>query len=216
MQTEVIIVDYGLGNLKSVSRAIQYCGGIPKISSDPNEIRSAQKIILPGVGAFGEGMKRLSEAGLDEAIKSGVKDGANLLGICLGMQMLMDTSEEFGDEFGLGLIKGPVRKINAIGDSGEFHRKVPHIGWSPLQYGPNTSSWTGSPLEAIALGSPVYFVHSFMACPTSETEIIASCNYGGLQISAVINHNKVWGMQFHPEKSGRAGLEMMNKFISMI
>lgn len=132
MMSKIVVVDYGLGNLKSVSRAIEYCGGKPEISSDPKIIASAKKIILPGVGAFGEGMKRLKELHLDRAIKDAVENGSYLLGICLGMQMLLDDSEEFGLQEGLGLIKGSVKKIEFTADFGRSNRKIPHIGWSPF------------------------------------------------------------------------------------
>ena len=213
MMSDIVVVDYGLGNLKSVSRAIEYCGGKPKTSSDSKIIASAKKIILPGVGAFGEGMRRLKELDLDRAIKEAVENGACLLGICLGMQMLLDTSEEFGLQEGLGLIKGSVKKIQSMDDSGVPNRKVPHIGWSPIYSAPMRANWSDSILSNIPVGSPVYFVHSYMASLINNAEIIASCNYEGLKISAVIGNGNVLGMQFHPEKSGLAGLQMLKNYL---
>lgn len=213
MMSKIVVVDYGLGNLKSVSRAIEYCGGKPEISSDPKIIAAAKKIILPGVGAFGEGMRRLKELDLDKAIKDSVENGAYLLGICLGMQMLLDTSEEFGLKEGLGLIRGSVKKIQSMDDSGVPNRKVPHIGWSPIYSGPKRADWSDSILSNIPLGSPVYFVHSYMASPINDSEIIASCNYEGLMIGAAIGNGNVLGMQFHPEKSGPIGLQMLKNYL---
>jgi glutamine amidotransferase len=211
--SKIVVVDYGLGNLKSVSRAIEYCGGKPEISSDRKIIASAKKIILPGVGAFGEGMKRLKELEVDRAIKGAVENGSYLLGICLGMQMLLETSEEFGLQEGLGLIKGSVKKIQFLGDYGVPSRKVPHIGWSPIYCAPKRENWSDSILSNIPEGSTVYFVHSYMASPTNDDEVIASCNYEGLNISAVIGSGNILGMQFHPEKSGLIGLQILKNYL---
>ena len=213
MMPKIVVVDYGLGNLKSVSRAIEYCDGKPEISSDPKIIASAKKIILPGVGAFGEGMKRLKELHLDRAIKEAVENGSYLLGICLGMQMLLDDSEEFGLQEGLGLIKGSVKKIEFTDDFGRSNRKIPHIGWSPIFCNPKRGNWSDSILSNIPEGSSVYFVHSYKASPINDAEIIAISNYDGVKISAVVGNENVLGMQFHPEKSGPVGLQMIKNYL---
>lgn len=213
MQREIVVVDYGLGNLYSVARAVEHCGANPIVSGDPDLVCNASKVILPGVGAFGRGMAALSESGLDQAVKEVVNRGNALLGICLGMQMLLDTSEEFGEQRGLGLIPGKVVEIPRVRADG-LPIKVPHIGWNELLPVEGGCPWVGSPLSMLEPCSAMYFVHSYMAMPSDRFHRVADCVYEGIAVSAVIGRDNVWGMQFHPEKSGRAGLRVLQKYIA--
>jgi len=211
--TDVVIIDYGMGNLKSVQRGLEKVDAKVKVSSDPEVVSSAGRILLPGVGAFGDGMKGLSESGLTSAIYDFVKTGNPMMGICLGMQMLLDTSDENGSHQGLGLIKGSV-KVIPQNDEGRFVRKIPHIGWSELKYPSPQNDWKGTCLGSLKQGEYFYFIHSFMAVPESSANLLALCEYEGLQITAAINQDNVTGLQFHPEKSGVSGLKILQRFVS--
>ena len=209
---DVAVVDYGVGNLLSVSRALVHCGARATVTSDPARIVAADRVVLPGVGAFADGMTALRASGLDAVVHQVVANGTPLLGICLGMQMLMESSEEFGATTGLGLIPGRVLQIPGHDIAGEPH-KIPHIGWNALVYPPGRSSWTGGLLGDIAPGESVYFVHSFMAVPADPSDRLADCLYGGVAVSASVQRGKVMGCQFHPEKSGEVGLRVLATFI---
>ena len=210
---EVTVVDYGVGNLLSVSRALEHCGARVTITSDAAVILNSARVVLPGVGAFADGMAALRALGLDAVVRQVATNGTPLLGICLGMQMLLDESEEFGLTPGLGLIPGRVVKIPATSKTGAQH-KIPHIGWSELLISAQRSSWQGSLLADVELGEAVYFVHSYMAEPTLPAHRLADCRYGGISISAVVNRDNVMGCQFHPEKSGDVGLKVLKRFFS--
>ena len=210
---EVTVVDYGVGNLLSVRRALEHCGACVTITSDTTIILNSARVVLPGVGAFADGMAALRALGLDAVVRQVATNGTPLLGICLGMQMLLDESEEFGLTPGLGLIPGRVVKIPATSKTGAQH-KIPHIGWSELLISAQRSSWQGSLLADVELGEAVYFVHSYMAEPTLPAHRLADCRYGGISISAVVNRDNVMGCQFHPEKSGDVGLKVLKRFFS--
>lgn len=198
----ITIVDYGMGNLRSVEKALEHVGASVLVSAVPERVRESTALILPGVGAFPEAMRRIRGRGLDEAIGSRVEAGAPLLGICLGMQLLFEASSEHGGASGLGLLSGSVEPIEAPG------LKLPNIGWSPLRLE------RPSPLtEGIAEGEPVYFVHSLAAHPRDE-ELIASAEHG-LRFAAIVGSDRVFGTQFHPEKSSAAGLRMLRNFVSL-
>lgn len=209
---DAIIIDYGIGNLKSVQRGIIAVGGSAHISSSPEEILSANRLILPGVGAFGKGMEGLNCAGLVPVMKTYVESGRPLLGICLGMQMLMDYSEEFGITKGLGFIPGKVVEIPKQHVDGSY-RKIPHIGWSALERPAGLNSWSDTLMKRIIAGDFFYFVHSFMAVPDSPSYILAQCEYESMQVTAAIRRDNVTGLQFHPEKSGSVGLKILEEFI---
>lgn len=208
---KVAVIDYGVGNLLSVSRAFEHCGATVMVTSDPTLILNAQRVVLPGVGAFSSGMEALKARGLTEVVHEVVSRGIPLIGICLGMQMLMDASEEFGETKGLGLIPGRVISIPPM-DSSNRPLKIPHIGWNEL-YPAKSSSWTNTFLSGLSHGDAAYFVHSFMAQPTNSTHRIADCLYGEHEICAAIQHENVSGCQFHPEKSGRVGLSIIHAFL---
>ncbi|MBS5589522.1 Imidazole glycerol phosphate synthase subunit HisH 1 [uncultured Flavonifractor sp.] len=197
----IAVVDYGVGNLKSVSNAFAYLGIETKITGDPDELELAQAIVLPGVGAFPDAADKLRATGLDQSV---VKQGRKkpVLGICLGMQLLLDRGEEVRPCPGLGVIKGVCARIPT-------EEKLPHIGWNSLTF-PNRS-----PLfEGVDEGSYVYFVHSFSAQHTDPDQVSAVSQYGVPVIAAVQNGN-FFGCQFHPEKSGETGLAILQNFAGL-
>jgi len=208
---KVVIIDYGVGNLLSVQRAVEECGAEAITSSEPDVIAQADRVILPGVGAFANGMQALESLGLIELIKAIAADGIPLLGICLGMQLLLDESEEHGMTKGLGIIPGRVVPVPNVSSDG-VPLKIPHIGWNSLVLAEG-AAWDGTILQNSIPGDAVYFVHSFMAAPENSSMRIADCSYGGNRISAVIGHRNVFGCQFHPEKSGGAGLRIFEKIL---
>jgi glutamine amidotransferase len=210
---EVIVIDYGVGNLLSVQRGLGHCGAKVVITGDPERILSAVRVVLPGVGAFGNAMQELHRLGLVDVIRDVSRRRTPFLGICLGMQLLLDESDEFGLTVGLGLIPGRVIPVPTHTVSGEL-QKSPHIGWSALLPAGSEGSWHGTLLEGKKPGEAVYFVHSFMASPTHPAHRIADCICGGHRIAAVIGRDNITGCQFHPEKSGEVGLEILRNFVS--
>lgn len=210
----VTVIDYGVGNLLSVSRGFEAVGANVVVTSSLGEIENAERLILPGVGAFGKGMQELKNHGFDKAIIEAISEGVPLLGICLGMQFLMETSNEFGSHEGLGLIPGNVISIPKQSLNGDT-LTVPHIGWSALEVSSFHSSWHGTILESTKVGSHVYFVHSYMSNPSNSENLLAHCLYGENIISAVVLKDNIMGCQFHPEKSGSIGLEILEKFLTI-
>ena len=209
---KVVIIDYGVGNLLSVQRAVEECGAQAITSSKPDVIAQADRVILPGVGAFANGMQALESLGLIEVIKEIAAGGIPLLGICLGMQLLLDDSEEHGATKGLGIIPGRVVPVPNVSTDG-FPLKIPHIGWNAL-VASEGETWNGTILQNLTPGDSVYFVHSFMAEPEDPAVRMADCLYGGNRISAMIGHSNVFGCQFHPEKSQTIGLRILANFLS--
>lgn len=210
----VVIVDYGMGNLLSVQRAFEYCGAKVKIASLPAQVEQAQYLVLPGVGAFADGMRELERRGLVGAIKTFVKTGRPFLGICLGMQMMLETGEEFGVYGGLALIPGKVVMIPKNSPDGVLH-KIPHIGWNGLLPANNNTGWDNTILNGILPGESVYFVHSFSAVPVNPQNDLAGCLYNGLRLCAVVRSGNVYGCQFHPEKSSSVGLRIIKNFLKI-
>ena len=199
----IAIVDYGVGNLFSLSRSLAYVGADVCVTGDREKIKSADKILLPGVGAFGDAIKKLKDAQLDEVLVSEVKKGKPMLGICLGMQLLFDKSFEYGEHAGLGLIKGEIRPIaDKIGKT----LKVPHIGWNSLEFTDKKSEI----FKYISDGDFVYFVHSYYAANCEES-VIAKAEYGA-KLTAAVQCGNVYGCQFHPEKNGKTGLAILRAF----
>jgi len=211
--SNVVVIDYGMGNIKSVQRGLEQVDASVTISAAPELIANADRLVLPGVGAFEDGMSGLMQSGLDQAIHRFVEKGNPLLGICLGMQMLLQSSEEHGVHQGLGLIDGNVRPIPQCDRSG-FRRKTPHIGWSALKYPSSQDGKRPGYLQDIEEGEFFYFVHSYMADLEDSLHRVAYCEYEGLEISAVIQRDNVTGLQFHPEKSGAKGLKILRQFMS--
>ncbi len=201
----IAIVDYGVGNLFSLKSSLDTVGAESVITSDENEIRNADKIILPGVGAFRDARRKLSESGLDKVIIEEAKVGKPLLGICLGMQMLFDKSYEYGEYEGLGLIKGEIRPIaDVIGEG----LSIPHIGWNSLIFKKETPLF-----KYLKEGDCVYFVHSYYAADCTKS-VTATAEYG-CELTASAENGNVYGCQFHPEKSGKAGLSILKAFAEM-
>ena len=210
---EVAVIDYGLGNLLSVRRGLEHCGATVTVTSDPNTILSAPRVVLPGVGAFAHGMTELRSRGLDTIVRKVSAQGSILLGICLGMQMLLDRSVEFGNTEGLGIIPGSVVPVPSTTTNG-FSQKIPHIGWNNLVLPPGFENWEETLLQDVKPGEALYFVHSFMAVPKNPKHCIANCLYGGVPVPAIIGQDNIYGCQFHPEKSGAVGLKILRRFLS--
>jgi glutamine amidotransferase len=199
----ILIVDYGLGNIASIRNIVRKAGGDAHVSSDPKSLETAKKIILPGVGAFDRGADALSKTGIGEAICRAANQGSSVLGICLGMQLLMDGSEE-GMLPGLGLVPGRVHHFPA-----DMNLKVPHMGWNYV------SPTKPSTLFGQEDENPrFYFVHSYFAKCTEIQDVAANTHYG-INFASAFSRNNVYGVQFHPEKSHRFGLELFQRFISL-
>lgn len=208
---EITVIDFGVGNLLSVQRALEHCGASVVTSSDPERVHAASKLVLPGVGAFANAMEALERLGLVEPIRTAAVTGVPLLGICLGMQLLLDESEEFGLTPGLGLIPGRVVAIpNRTTDL--EGQKIPHIGWNRLVPA-GGADWSGTILADVRPQSAVYFVHSFMAEPSDPAHRLADCLYGGHRVAATLAAGNISACQFHPEKSGEFGLAILRRFI---
>ncbi|MFK5893080.1 MAG: imidazole glycerol phosphate synthase subunit HisH [Pseudomonadota bacterium] len=201
----VVIVDYGMGNIGSVTRALEECGVDVDTTCDSEELLGASHIVLPGVGAFPDGMAHLKEKNTDEALREAVKKGVPVLGICLGMQLLSDESDEINKTSGLGLIPGNVVKMNSNGGA----LRVPHVGWNEAHF------LTDNPLFIdIPNASDFYFVHSFHYVVSDQKNIAAETPYG-INFSSIIAKDNVFGVQFHPEKSSLYGLKMIKNFVSL-
>lgn len=196
------IIDYGVGNLFSLKSSFEAIGEEVFVSGDQEELKKADRLILPGVGAFGDAAAKLRENGLDQFVCAQAKAGKPLMGICLGMQMLFEKSYEYGEHTGLGLIKGSVKPIKDVIPA---ELKIPHIGWNPLEFKKETPMFS-----YINDGDCVYFVHSFYAVDC-DASVVAVSEYGALLTAAVQNKN-VFGCQFHPEKSGKVGLNILKAF----
>ena len=201
----IVIVDYGVGNLFSLSSSFRAIGFPAVISSDKNEILNADRIVLPGVGAFCDAAEKLKSSGLDLAVKQAAKDGTPILGVCLGMQLLFDISYEYGEYKGLGLISGEIRPI---ADYIDTDLKIPHIGWNKLRIIKKHPL-----LKYTAENDHAYFVHSYCAVNCGEN-VIADAEYGA-DITAAVAKANVMGCQFHPEKSGAAGLNILKAFCEL-
>lgn len=214
MKPSITIVDYGMGNLFSVTRAFEHCGADVIHAQTPEQIDSASRLVLPGVGAFRDGMLGLKELGFIEPIRKFASSGKPFLGICLGMQMMLDSSEEFGTHEGLGLIPGKVVAIPKVTADGQPH-KIPHIGWSAIVKPDPSKDWQGTILQDMPDEASVYFVHSYTAVPLNSSNRLADCRYNGQLISAAIHSGQMFGVQFHPEKSGETGLRMIRNFLSL-
>ena len=202
----IAIVDFGMNNLFSIYNGLKKAGSNPFITSDKDDILLADGLVLPGVGAFNRAIEFLDENKLTDSIKAYANSGKYVLGICLGMQLLMDSSEEFGFHNGLGLIKGTCKKFNSN------KLKVPHIMWNSL----NIIDPKDDLLNIQNSKEMMYFIHSYYVNPDNKKSILSMTNYNGFEFCSAFQQNKVIGVQFHPEKSGLKGLEFLEKFIKKI
>lgn len=207
---QIAIIDYGLGNLRSISNAFESVGCQTYLTSDISELESASGLVLPGVGAFPTGMENLRAKKLIEPLRKLANEGKPLLGICLGMQLLFEQGEEFQFTTGLQLIPGKVARLPIV----DLTAKLPHVAWNEI-YPVGDVSWEGSILESTPVGTDVYFVHSYCAQPTLASNVLAVTSYGGIQFCSAIQHNNICGVQFHPEKSGPVGLGILRTFSKM-
>ena len=199
---DVILIDVGTGNLRSVQKALESVGADVTRTADPAKVLTGERIVLPGVGAFGDFMTGLQANGLDQAIWEVVRRGNPLLGICVGMQALFEIGEEMGDHEGLGLLSGTVVKF-----ADSLSVKVPHTGWNQLGVGNDTSLFRG-----INSGEYVYFNHSFYCQPENRSDVIAETDYG-IQYACAVRRENIFGVQFHPEKSQTVGLRILKNFL---
>lgn len=203
MTPQIGLVDYGMGNRRSVEKALERAGAQVLVSSDPERLRPLDGLVLPGVGAFPRGMANLRELGLDELLRERLAAGVPVLGICLGMQLAFEHSTELGGADGLGLIAGEVRPL----EHGDL--KLPHIGWNEVSFSRPSRLLDGLP-ERCAF----YHVHSFAPVPADGADVLGSSEYGTRFVS-VVAHDSFYGVQFHPEKSSRAGLRLLGNFLEI-
>ncbi len=206
----ISVVDYGVGNLKSVSRAIEEAGGSVKFIKDSESLLSADRILLPGVGAFGHCVNELKNRQLFDSVKAYIEKERPLLGICVGMQMLLDVGLEFGKHEGLGFISGEVAKIPVPSKK----VKLPHIGWNNLSFFSDESKKCPL-LSSIKESDYFYFLHSYRSVPSTDQNVLATTDYEGVKIPALIGRGSVYGCQFHPEKSGVKGIQVLKNFLSL-
>ena len=206
MSVKVAVVDYGLGNLHSVAKALTHLGAEVILAEHGSQLADVDKIVLPGVGAFSDGMAGLHNAGHVEALKAAATAGKPILGICLGAQLMLSQSEEFGTTAGLGLIPGKVIKIPSEGI------KVPHVGWAQLEPR-QEQAWKQGSLRNTPPQTWTYFVHSYHMQPDDASDVAATVQSGAHQITAAVARGNITGLQFHPEKSGQKGLDMLKAFL---
>jgi len=212
---KVSILDYSVGNILSVRRAFEAVGADVQQITDPADVHKSDRLVVPGVGAFGSCMQALNDHRMLDPLKEYIRTERPMLGICVGMQMLLESSSEFGEQAGLGVFPGRVDRIPAAGVDNRKH-KVPLIGWTPLLPANNDPDrWKNTILSDLEPGEHAYFVHSYAAYPTNPEDILASTEYGGHPIAAVIGGNHIYGCQFHPEKSGPTGLKVLSGFMSI-
>jgi glutamine amidotransferase len=209
MSKKIVIVDYGLGNLYSIEQACNQLGYSTIFSSNSKDILGASNLILPGVGSFEVAMKQLNDFNLIETLKNFVKTGKPLMGVCLGMQLLFDESDEFGNHHGLGIIKGKIVKFPEIVKNQKI--RIPHIGWNKIFK--SEMEWNNTPLKNTNNESLMYFVHSYYAVPESNTNILTLSSYSGFEFCSSVKNDNVFGFQFHPEKSGKEGLIIYDNFL---
>jgi glutamine amidotransferase len=203
----VAIIDYEAGNLFSVQHACETVGLDWRITNNPDEVKNADALILPGVGAFGDAMNNLKMLGLIQPLKDFAASGKPFLGICLGMQLLFSESEEFGNVKGLNILEGRVTKFPEINENGK-RVKIPHIGWNRIYNPPKGEGWSNTALEHIADGEFMYFIHSFYVCPCSKDQILSLTDYEGIEYCSAVKKDNIFATQFHPEKSAEEGMKI--------
>jgi glutamine amidotransferase len=202
--TTLGVIDYGMGNRRSVQKALEHVGARVRVSRDHDELRRCDGLVLPGVGAFPLAMRRLNDLGLAELLRAEIEQGTALLGICLGMQLLFERSEELEPSEGLGLIPGEVTRLQTRG------LRIPHIGWNEVAFQRPSAITQALP----ELGCPFYHVHSYAARPRRQTDVIATAEYGE-RFATIVGRGPIYGVQFHPEKSSSHGLTMLASFVAL-
>lgn len=205
---KIVIVDYGVGNIHSAMKGLKRFTEDVVLSEDPEVIRNASALVLPGQGAFKTGMDGLKMRGLLDEVKNAASAGKPILGICLGAQLLLAQGFEFGEHAGLGLLPGKVIHFPTL----EPGTKIPHMGWNAINE-PTPGKWKGTALEGLRNGAEMYFIHSYILQPADPTHILATTTYGGLTFPSVIGKGNIIGCQFHPEKSGEEGLGIVGRFV---
>ncbi|MGB1158169.1 MAG: imidazole glycerol phosphate synthase subunit HisH [Porticoccaceae bacterium] len=210
--SKFVVVDYGVGNVSSILKALRKVTHEKVIlTKDPNELFDSAGVVLPGVGAFGYGMERIVNEGLDIVLREYINNGGYLMGICLGMQMLFESSTEFGNHKGLGLIPG---HVSSFKDLEVNFCRLPHVGWNTISE-PRDMRWDDTILAETIPDQDVYFVHSYFATPKLSEDVLSLSKYGDFLYCSSVQHNNIYGCQFHPEKSGPVGLNILKKFIKI-
>ena len=211
MNFPIVIIDYGVGNLQSLKKAFAHFGVDAAVSEDPKDITAAQALVLPGVGSFEAGMRGLKLRGLVESVKECAAAGKPILGICLGAQLLLAKGYEFGEFAGLGIIPGEVVRFNEK----DVREKIPEVGWNKV-YASEKTQWKESIFTAFKAGEKpeMYFTHSYILVPEKKEHVFAQTTYGGKEFCSVMRKGNIYGCQFHPEKSGEAGLRLIEQFIA--
>lgn len=207
MSKKIVITDYGVGNLLSILRAFQHCCENVTLETDPASIQDATHLVVPGVGAFGQCVESLKNHGFEQPIRDHIAAGKPMLGVCVGMQMLFDSSDEFGHHAGLGLIPGKVTRLPEQGHQGSH--KIPNIGWEKLN---PARSWSNTLLDGLSTDPFVYLVHSYSGHPASPEDRLAYYDLNGIEVCAAVQRGNIMGTQFHPEKSGPTGLAIIKRF----
>jgi glutamine amidotransferase len=205
-------VDYDRGNLFSVHQALARVGAAPRLSAAPAEVAGAERLVLPGVGAFGDAMAGLRARGLDEAITRFAATGRPLIGLCLGMQLLLEESSEFGRHAGLGILPGRVERLPVPPPDGRD--KIPNVGWCRLEPAPDGPPWSSTVLAGVKPGEWAYFVHSYAVEPASAGDRVADIEFAGRRVAGAVARGAISGCQFHPEKSGEVGLSILDAFVN--
>jgi len=200
----ICVIDYGMGNLRSVSKALERVGGSVAVSSRLEDLEKAEKIVLPGVGAFGDGCRELAQRGLFEPLRQALLQGKPFLGVCLGMQLLFEQSEESPGADGLGVLRGRVQRFR------DPSLKVPHMGWNQVK----VSQPNAPPFRGVKIPEYFYFVHSFYPVPEEPSVVLGTTEYGGEEFTAFLSKGSLWASQFHPEKSQEAGLAILKNFVA--
>lgn len=207
----IIIIDYGVGNLQSLKKAFYHVNVDARISGDPTDIENADALALPGVGSFEAGMRGLALRGLTAAVKTFAKTGKPMLGICLGAQLLLSRGHEFGVHDGLDVIPGEVVRFPEL----SAREKIPQVGWNKVMR-PSGVTWRGTIFDSFEKEPDVYFVHSYVLKPENGEHILGTTIYGGFEFCSAIRSGRIFGTQFHPEKSGKAGLEIIKDFVTLV
>ena len=213
----ITMIDYGASNIRSAQKAFEYIGAEVELTADPEAVRKASKLVLPGVGAFGSGMDGLRQRRLPDAIRESVARGIPFLGICVGMQLMFDESSEMGVHQGLGLLPGKVKRFPAPNEQLPInhspftihHLKIPHMGWNQLE-----PAWEHPLLAGVQPGDYTYFVHSYYCDPDEATAVLARTDYA-FPFASVVAKDNIFGLQFHPEKSQRVGLRILQNFVEI-